>query len=122
MGFYAPDSFFMDLIEEIRLIGHLRTLSISSSHDNEVLCFHHTKMEDLDARVVTYVSDRGFVEESRVESAQHCLKIFRTTQSFCACSRIFDPIYNDWWYSILLSGKPNTQDNSSGSSVFGAIK
>ena len=107
MGFFAPDTFFMDLIEEIRLVGNLRALSLSCSDSMEVVHFHHADQENLDARVLTYLFDRGFVQDSQTESDQHCLKIFRTTQSFCACSRIFDPVHHDWWYSILISGKPN---------------
>jgi hypothetical protein len=122
MGFYAPDTFFMDLIEEIRLVGNLRTLGLSCSNDNEVVHFHHADQENLDVRVLKYLLDRGFVQDSQTESDWHCLKIFRTIQSFCACSRIFDPIHHDWWYSILISGKPNIQEDGSGSSVLGSIK
>ncbi len=122
MGFYAPDTFFMDFIEEIRIVGSLHSLSLSCSDNSEVIHFHHADQENLDARVLKYLFDRGFVQDSQTDSDQHCLKIFRTTQSFCACSRIFDQIDQDWWYSILLSGKPDTQDNQIGSTVWGTVK
>jgi hypothetical protein len=118
---YPPKTFFADFAEEIRFLEHLRGLGISVSPAREVVHFHHPDVKNLDARVLCYLVDRGFVQESRVDSEQHCFTTFQASEVFCACSRIYNPMLNSWWYSILLSRVPTTpemMDESTGWSAF----
>jgi hypothetical protein len=119
---YPPRPFFADFIDEFMLTGELHGLGLSTSEDHEVLNYNCQNHQAFDARVLSYLLDRGFVQKSRVDSEQHCFMTFHTSETFCGCSRIYDPILNSWWYSILLSRKPNAQNSGNGNSVFGTIK
>jgi hypothetical protein len=105
---HMPRPFFADFIE-VHLIEaqmfpeQLRLMGLSTSADHEILNFSCKNKAEFDAQVLRYLLDRGFQEVSQVNSEQHCFMTFHKSETFCGCSSIYNPMGNDWWYSVMLS-------------------
>jgi hypothetical protein len=119
---YHQRPFFADFIDEFQLIENTHGLGLNTSDEQEALHYHSNNHQDFDTRITNYLLKHDFVQDTRVESEQYCLITFHASEAFCACSRIYDPILNSWWYAILLSRTPKTPDRRSGNTVWGTIK